>query len=196
MVINTQPNPPQPLLSRKLSNVHYSQVNCLQEHKGRLKQVIAGYSKAAILLWEYCQNLTIKHLNGLSTSLSGNATKSSRVSWRVLVWKGHKRGSEQWRGEEETAIEQEQLTAHAQWVCLKIIINNFDCILRKGCRNNFLLKQQKLLKWQLVIKTTIMWTWCFNISGCYFEVIFYSVAIMFICYQGNGNICQWILLQT
>ena len=43
---------------------------------------------------------------------------------KLVVWKGQKRGSEQWRDEEETAIEQQQLTAHAQWVCLKIIINN------------------------------------------------------------------------
>ena len=51
------------------------------------------------------------------------------------------------RQREETAIEQQQLTAHAQWVCLKININNFNCILRKGCRiNKFVAKTTKIAK--------------------------------------------------
>ena len=66
---------------------------------------------------------------------------------KLVVWKGQKRGSKEWRDEEETAIEQEQLAAHVQWVCLKIIINNFDCNLRKECRNNKILaKTTKIAK--------------------------------------------------
>ena len=61
-----------------------------------------------------------KHLNGLSTSLSGTATKSFRISWQVNGLKGPEKRQEQWRDEEEKAIEQQQLTAHAQWVCLKL----------------------------------------------------------------------------
>ena len=91
---------------------------------------------------------------------------------KLVVWTGQNRRSKQWKDEEEIAIEEELLTAHAQWVCLKIIINNFDCIFKKGCRtNNFLLKQQKLLKWQLIFKTTNMFFFTFLVAGNFIQCI-------------------------
>ena len=34
----------------------------------------------------------------------------------------------------------------------------------------------------MIIKTKIMWTCYFNISGCYFEVIFYNVELQYCKY--------------